>query len=39
MVFNYLIGDYFLEIHRPLRENEFMSGDIKKGTEVTNTPD
>jgi hypothetical protein len=36
--FNYLIGDYFLEIHQRLRENEEIGGEIIKVTEVANIP-
>jgi hypothetical protein len=33
-----MIGDYFLEIHRRLRENKFVGGKIIKVTEVANIP-
>ena len=38
MVIDFLIGDYFLEILRRLRENEFMVG-VRKVTEITNVHD
>jgi hypothetical protein len=35
VAFDYLIGDYFLVIRQPLRENYGIGGEIIKVTEVT----
>jgi hypothetical protein len=36
---DYLMGDYFLEIRRRLRENREIGGEIIKVIEVANVPD
>jgi len=38
-VFNYLIGDYLLEIQGQLRKMDFMGGKNIKVTEITNVSD
>jgi hypothetical protein len=39
VVINCLIGDNFLEIHRRLRENGLIGGEIIKVMEVTDIPE